>query len=106
MEEGGGHGFFVLVVCFLEEEGEEEDDVFFTCCFCCSFFVWLVGWLVGWLGGFSFLVSCLREVLFLYQLSPIMQNVDILFSFFFFSLSFFLVELKGWLDYASPGRAD
>lgn len=69
----------------------------------------LVGWSVGWLGRFSFLVSCLREVLFLYQLSPIMQHADMLFSFFFFffSPSFFLVELEGgWLDYASPGRAD
>lgn len=77
--------------------------MFFSCWFCCcSVFFWLV----GWLAVVSFLVSCLRWVLFLYQLSPIMQDADILSSFFFFFLSLFLVELEGWLDYASPGRAD
>lgn len=94
MEEGGGHGFFVLVVVLGGGGGG-------GCCFfllvvfvvCFSF-----GWLVGWLGGFSFLVSCSREVIFLYQFSPIMQNVDMLFSSFSFFLSFFWLSWRGgWI---------
>lgn len=100
MEEGGGHDFFVLVVFFWRRRGRR---IFFFLLL--GFVRFLFGWLVGW--GCSFLVSCLRELIFLYQLSPIIQDADMLFSFSFFFLSlFFSVELEGWLDYASPGRAD
>lgn len=97
MEEGGGHGFLFWLL-FWEGEGEEE-DVFFLVVFIVRFsFGWLVGWLVGWLGRFSFLVSCSREVLFWYQLSPIVQNVDMLFSFSFFLSHFFWLSWRGgWI---------
>lgn len=91
MEEGGGHGFFVLVVVLEEGEGEEGDGFPFLL---------LVLLFVFWLVGCSFLVSCSREVIFLYQLSSIMQDGDILFSFFFFFLSplfFWLSWRGGWI---------
>lgn len=104
MEEGGGHGFCFGCWKRGRGRGRRRRRIFFLLVLLFVFL--LVGWLVGWLAVFSFLVSCLREVLFLYQLSPIAQNVYTFFFFLFFSLSFFLVELEGWLDYASPGRAD
>lgn len=102
MEEGGGHGFFLFWLLFLEgEEGEGEEGFFFLL----FVFFWLVGWLTGraffpgvlFKGG-NFLVST-----FSYHAEC---GYAFFFFLFFFSL-FFLVELEGgWLDYASPDRAD
>lgn len=94
---------FLFCSCFLEE-GEEEDGFFFLVGFVVRF---LFGWLVGWL---FFLGLLLKGGNFLVSTFSYHVGCEYIFFFFFsfpffFSL-FFLVELEGWLDYASPGRAD
>lgn len=103
MEEGGGHGFFVLVVVFWRRggEGEEEDGVFFLVV------RFSLGWLVGWLAGGAFSLGLLfKRGTFLVSTFSYHAGCGYTFFFFLFFSLFFLVELEGWLDYASPDRAD
>lgn len=99
MEEGGGHGFFLFWLLFFGGGGGGR-----------FFFLWVllfVFLLVGWLAGGVFFPSVLFKAgIFLVSTFSYHAGCGYAFFFFFFLSLFFLVELEGWLDYASPGRAD